>query len=268
MDTIKLKKTAFVISDNKKKEMFLSMIQLFKQTTSHMNVNLTTSHFHIQGMDKSHVCLFDLNLQSSWFDHYVVETTRNLCIDANIFLAIIGIKNADQSLICYMDNDDADHLTIELKQLLDYKKSEYNKHFKMPLIDYDYEEMSIPDAEYDAEITISSKKVTDMIAQLSHFGSDLNVHCQSESVEFYAMENGVEMRVDVTVDDMTSYAVVEDEDIQLAYSMFYIHKMCLTNKLSQDVELSLSNQYPMKIRYDLGDESHLFFYVAPKVMDN
>ena len=268
MDSIKDKKTAFVITDAKKKDMFLSMIQLFKQTTGQLNIQLTTQRLHMQGMDKSHVCLFDLTLQSGWFDHYVVEDTRNICLDTATLLSVIGLKSADQSLLCYMDDGDADHLTIELKQLLDYKKSEYNKHCKIPLIEYDYEEMSIPDAEYDAEIIIHAKRITETIAQLSKFGKDLYIQCRGESVEFRAAENGVELRVDVLMDDMTSYAVVEDEEIQLAYSMVYVNTMCLTNKLSPDVELSISNEYPMKVRYDLGNDSLLLFYVAPKVLDN
>jgi len=67
---------------------------------------------------------------------------------------------------------------------------------------------------------------------------------------------------------MTSYAVVEDEEINLMYSLIYISKMCITNKLSNDIEFSLSNECPMKINYNLGDDSLLMFYIAPKLSDD
>ena len=44
--------------------------------------------------------------------------------------------------------------------------------------------------------------------------------------------------------------------------------MCITNKLSSDIEFSLSNDCPMKINYDLGDNSSLTFYIAPKLADD
>ena len=39
------------------------------------------------------------------------------------------------------------------------------------------------------------------------------------------------------------------------------------NKLSNDIEFSLSNNCPMKMSYDLGDNSLLQFFMAPKMND-
>jgi hypothetical protein len=43
--------------------------------------------------------------------------------------------------------------------------------------------------------------------------------------------------------------------------------MCITNKLSTDIDFSLSNECPLKINYDLGDDSNLVFFIAPKMND-
>ena len=79
--------------------------------------------------------------------------------------------------------------------------------------------------------------------------------------------NGVtgEMRVDIPIDDLSGYSIIEGEEIILTYSLSYINKMCITNKLSNDIEFSLSNNCPMKISYDLGDNSLLQFFMAPKM---
>jgi hypothetical protein len=73
------------------------------------------------------------------------------------------------------------------------------------------------------------------------------------------------MRVDIPIDDLSSYSIVEEEEIILTYSLLYINKMCITNKLSTDVDFSLSNNCPMKINYSLGDDSLMVFYMAPKM---
>ena len=40
--------------------------------------------------------------------------------------------------------------------------------------------------------------------------------------------------------------------------------MCITNKLSSEIQFSISKEFPMKINYDLGDNSIIEFYIAPK----
>jgi proliferating cell nuclear antigen len=229
------------VSDKKKKDLFISIFNLLKNSSSQINASFNENFMHIQGMDKSHVCLFDLKLKKEWFSNYNVIEHTNLCFDASIFYSMISTKGD--------------------------KKSDYSKYFTMPLIEYEYDEMNIPETEYDAELSLPSKKVTDMLSQLSNFGDDLNIKCSDDFVDFKTKGNSGEMRVNIPIDDMSSYSVVEDEDINLNYSMIYINKMCITNKLSSDIDFCLSNQCPMKIKYDLGDDSMLLFYIAPKIAD-
>ena len=262
------KKVEFVISDKKKKDVFISIFQLFKNSSSQINLTINKTTFHVQGMDKSHVCLFDLKLYFEWFDYYEVNKKYELCFDTGIFYSIISTKGDDQMLVFYLEDEKSNTLSIELKNNVNTKKTDYNKFFKLPLLDYEYEEMVIPSTEYDAELSLPSKKVTDMLSQLSNFGDDLNIKCSEDCVDFKASGDSVEMRVNIPIDDMTSYAVVENEEINLSYSLIYISKMCITNKLTNDIDFSLSNECPMKINYDLGNESSLMFYIAPKFTDN
>jgi proliferating cell nuclear antigen len=223
-----------------------------------------TNNLHIQGMDKSHVCLFDLNLNKQWFTSYEVDSKENICFDSSIFHSIISTKCDEQSLIIKKNSDD--NLAIEL--INNTKNTDYNKFFTMPLLEYEYDERSIPTTEYDAELSLPSKKVTDMLSQLSNFGDDININCSEECVDFKTNGASGQMRVNIPIDDMSSYAVVEDEEVNLTYSLIYISKMCVTNKLSDDIDFSLSNECPMKINYNLGDDSSLIFYIAPKLSDD
>jgi proliferating cell nuclear antigen len=252
------------ISDKKKKEIFISIFHLLKGSSSHINATFYPDKMHIQGMDKSHVCLFDLNLTKEWFSDYTVNEQTELSFDSSIFYSMISTKGEDQQLVIKKIVDD--YLSIEL--INGDKKSDYSKFFTMPLIDYEYDELNIPETEYDAEISLPSKKVTDMLSQLSNFGDDLNIKCSDDFVDFKTNGISGEMRVNISVDDMTSYSVVEGEEINLNYSLIYISKMCITNKLSSDIDFFLSNECPMKINYNLGDNSCLLFCIAPKITDD
>jgi proliferating cell nuclear antigen PCNA len=137
----------------------------------------------------------------------------------------------------------------------------------MNLVEYEYEEMNIPTVDYDAEFSLSSKLISDIFSQLNNFGTDIVIKCSQEDISLTTNGSTGEMKVDIPMDDLNSYSIIEDEEITLTYSLAYINKMCITNKLSTDVEFSLSNECPMKISYNLGEDSLLVFFIAPKMND-
>jgi hypothetical protein len=44
-------------------------------------------------------------------------------------------------------------------------------------------------------------------------------------------------------------------------------KWIIPNKLSNEIQICISKEFPMKIIYELGGDSNLIFYIAPKVVD-
>jgi proliferating cell nuclear antigen len=254
------------IKDKKKKDIFISIFNTLKNSSSRTNATFNNDSCHIQGMDNSHVCLFDLILKDKWFNSFNVSNKINLSFDTNIFYSIINTKSDEQNLII-QNNENDDFLNIELITNGN-KKCDYDKYFKMQLMDYEYDEMNIPQTDYDAELSLPSKKINDMLLQLSNFGNDLNIICAEECVDFITKGPSGEMRVNIPIEDMNAYSVVEGEEVNLTYSIHYISKMCITNKLSTNINFNLSNECPMKINYDLGDDSLLTFYIAPKMADD
>jgi proliferating cell nuclear antigen len=254
------------ISDKKKKDIFVSLFQVLKNCSTLISITFEPDVAHIQGMDKSHVCLFDVKLHKNWFTNYDIIDSTKICFDSNVFHSIISTKSENQDLIIKMNSDDQDVLYVNFESI-EVKKGDFKKSFKMPLVEYEYEEMNIPVVDYDAEFSLSSKQISDMFSQLNNFGNDIIINCSETSISLTT--NGItgEMRVDIPIDDLSSYSIVEGEDITLTYSLAYINKMCITNKLSSDVEFSLSNECPMKISYDLGDNSLMIFFMAPKMND-
>jgi proliferating cell nuclear antigen PCNA len=259
-----------LITDKKKKEVFVSLFQVLKNCSSLISSIFDPEEIHIQGMDKSHICLFDVKINKKWFNEYNVSKSTKICFDSNVFHSIISTKCDNQDLIIKMNDSDQDTLHISFvnqeEKKGDFKGHDcFKKSFKLPLAEYEYEEMKIPSVEYDAEFSLSSKQISDMFTQLNNFGNDIIIKCSEEDINLST--NGVsgEMRVDIPIDEVSSYSIVEGEEITLTYSLAYINKMCITNKLSTDIEFSLSNECPMKISYNLGDDSSLVFFIAPKM---
>lgn len=254
------------ISNKNKKDLFVALFQILKGCTSIVRVIFQEDKMYIQGMDKSHICLFEVNIQKKWFDEYILDESSVMSFDTNIFHLIISTKQESHNIIIHSTGSDSDNINIDLVSQ-EHTKGEFDKHFKIPLADYEYDEMNIPVVDYDAEFSISSKKICEITSQMLSFGTDLNIKCSEERIDLVTDGIVGEMLVNIPIDDLNEYSIVEDEVIDLKYNLNYIAKMCLTNKLSSEVVFCISANYPMKINYDLGDDSSILFYIAPKISD-
>jgi proliferating cell nuclear antigen PCNA len=216
-------------------------------------------------MDKSHVCLFNVKILNSWFNEYHKNNNdiEKICFDTQVFFTIISTKQDGHSINIIFNND-SDSLNISLTTPENNSKGEFNKFFKMPLVEFDYDLLDIPVVDYDAEFSIASKKIHEITSQMLSFGDDINIKCSDEGIDL--VSNGVmgEMLVNIPIDDLSEYSINEGDDIDLNYSLVYIHKMCITNKLSSEIQFCVSKEFPMKLKYDLGDNSSIEFYIAPK----
>jgi proliferating cell nuclear antigen PCNA len=260
------------ITDKNKKDLFVSIFQNIKNSSTLVNLLFDPEKLHVQGCDTSHVYLFNLDIFKSWFSTYEVDKPYNICLNASIFCKVLSTKN-EHDIVLYFNDESNDILHIELINPVINKtdKGDFNKFFKIPLNEIvDYQELSIPDTDYDADFVIASKKLVDIVNQMSNFSEDVydinivadgdNIILSTESI------SGGAFTAKIDSDNIIEYAIVEDVTINLKYSIQYI-KSCLTNKLSNNIKLSITDSLPMKIYYDLGDNSYFVYYIANKIDD-
>lgn len=249
-----------------KKDIFISLFHVLKNCSSIVSIIFNEDHLYIQGMDKSHICLFDIKILSSWFSSYEFASSdfNKICIDTQILYNVLSINQEHHSIFIHYDSDPD---TINIDLINEQKKGDFDKFFKIPLTELDMELLSIPNVDYDAEFSIPSKKICEIASQLLLFGDTMTVNCSEEKIDLGSSGVNGEMMVNIPIDDLSEFSISEGENINLSYSLNYIQKMCLTTKLSGEIEFSISNQFPMRIKYDLGEGSHAIFFIAPKIED-
>ena len=225
-------------------------------------------NLYIQGMDRSHICLFDIKILKNWFGFYEKKEgdVCNICLDTTILYNVLSMCNDNLSLI-FEYNGEPD--SIDINCINDKnKKGEYDKFFHIPLTDTDSELFSIPETEYDAEFIINTKKINDIISQLNIFGDNINIKCLDDNITLSTNGTSGDMTVKIQSDDLDEYSITEDKEINVLFNLVYIQKMCINTKISNDVCFSIGNDIPMKIKYDLGEDSYCVFFIAPKIDDD
>ena len=76
------------------------------------------------------------------------------------------------------------------------------------------------------------------------------------------------MYVDIPIDDLNSYAIEEDETLDLSFSISHLKNICLYSKIAKDIDIYLKRDFPIKLVYNLnGTNAYANFYLAPKIDD-
>ena len=281
------------IENKSKMEMFVALFQLLKNWGSCLNLHFEKTRLYIQSMDKSHICLSSINISSNWFSHYEIDNPANISLDANNFAIMMNyaLKHSKME-IKFEDESDPDTIFINLSSsssnnnictnssdmLVEPKKkgkvskvkedhNKFDHFFELGLIEVEQDTLNIPEVEYDVDFTMKSDNFSELISELMVFGSNLNIMCNEENLEFNASGDAGKLKVNIPIDDLNEYAIAEGDSLDISYSLTHLGKMCLSTKLGQYVSLSISTEYPMAIKYDLGDNSSVAFYIAPKISE-
>ena len=258
-----------LINNPQKADVFAGIFQHIKAFTDNVNIMFEKERMYIQSMDNAHILIFEIILPKSWFDKYEFTTDDYVAIGLStiIFYRILNAKEKTQSIQLVYDPNETDKLSVHF---VSDNKTEFDKHFELPLMELESELMEIPPIEYDAEFTIASSNFSNIVNQLKQFGDTMDVECSEEKIVLYS--NGKEsgkMFVEINIDDLTTFSINEGEKIKLSYSLNYLHNICLYNKIAKHIELKLKDNYPLQAVYILNDDENakITFYLAPKIND-
>jgi proliferating cell nuclear antigen len=281
-----------VIQNKTKADIFVSLFQYISKFTDNMNLMFENERFYMQSINTSHVVILEICLPKEWFDIYeITEGSIIIGVNTSLFYKVLKKREKTQQInICYNNTENTDRLqfyftdattssTDELTEEIQKgsKKEDvliFDKDFEIPLIDIDEELLSIPEMEYQAELSLSTDKFANLISQLKDFGETLEIECSEDKITLSSnsSENG-KMITRILIEDLTEFSIEENEIIQMEFALKYLYDICLYQKISKTMDLKISKDFPMRIMYPLGNSNEekdatFLFYLAPKMGDS
>jgi proliferating cell nuclear antigen len=250
----------FEISDSKKCDIFVHIFNHLKHFTDNIVFTVSPERLYIQGMDTGHICVYELMLQSDWFQKWEVDNNQTFGISLPILNKILRICSDKQTIIIHSDDDT--ELQIDFTS---EEKGTLNKYLKMPLMDIDVDQLHIPEMDYDVDIELDSKKFKGLIDELSNFNETLNIDCDGEKMIFESSSGDGSMKVVITTDDVELLAVVENKEIKTSYGIKFISQMCQFYKIAPTCAIHITEDIPIQIKYVIDGDSIMRFYLAPKI---
>lgn len=147
------------------------------------------------------------------------------------------------------------------------KPAQYDHFFQLPLVELEEDTLAVQEMEYDVDWVVDARFVN-TLTDLYAVGGDLRVQCSATRVELSAQGDMGKLTIPIPVDHFIEFAIVEGVDVDVSYNLKYLSEMCSTTKLSETISIFLSEDKPLQLRYNLGKNSHVVFYLAPKMADD
>jgi proliferating cell nuclear antigen len=293
-----------IINDHSKAECFTTIFQHMKTFTDFINISFDESGLSFQSMDNSHVSVVELSIPETWFSQYKCIKSIVLGINISILHKILATKEKNQILHIVYENENDTleiHFLNSVENILKEKETEkpkktrkskknenntketeevqeksvktelksYDKHFQIPLVDLEMEVMEIPGIDYEVEFSLASANFSNIVTQLKMFGDSIEIQCSEEKIILNSNSSEIgKMSVEISVNDLTEFSINEGCEIKQSFSLLYLNNICMFHRLAKEMNLKISSNYPLYTFYDLGEEAHIIFYLAPKIEDD
>lgn len=259
------------INNPVKADIFVTLFQNLKTFTNSVNVMFKDDKMFIQTMDSAHVSIIELSLPSTWFDVYEIGSGVTIGLSTVLIAKVLSTRDKTQHIHITSDHVDSDKLYLNfISSETTGKNTVFDRHFEISLMEMDTDLMHIPEIDYQAEFSIPSGTFSTIVNQLQLFGDTMQINCSEDKIVLtaFGIDTG-KMTVDIPIDDLTSFAIQEDAQVNPSFSLKHIHSISAYSKLAKDIEINISNDYPLKLQYSLGEENATFvFYLAPKIDDD
>lgn len=248
------------IHDNNQADAFCSIFQHMKLVSDTINLMFNKERLYVQALDSGNIVITEIFLPANWFHSYKVDGDGVVIgITVSIFYKVLNTREKGQTIHMAFEKDN-DRLQIKFTSK---DPNIYDKRFELPLVDLDTESLHIPEFESHVDIELSSSKFASIINQMIIFSDSIEFDCKPEKIVCSASGNEAG-KMEVVIDN--DIACLEDVDMKLGFSLHKLHDICMYSKISKNVVISLTENFPIRILYDVGGgDGKLYFYLAPKI---
>jgi len=257
----------FEINNGKKCDIFNVCFKNLKVFTETININVTKDEFHLQGMDSSHVCLYEFIFKKEWFDEWGVEKEMFFGLNTESIEKILKTYATGQSIrLLIEDNEVVEKVFFELLKTENNEKSP-EKFFSTYTLNTDQDLMEIPPGDYGVELTYKSKEFKSFIDQLASFGEVLNFVCLDKKLSMIASSIQDSCKFELNEDDLEEIKQ-NIEEMNISYSIKYITDVCKFSQLADTITLKLSEEVPVLLQYNIDENITADFHLAPYMDDD
>jgi proliferating cell nuclear antigen len=266
----------------------LNYFKSIEDITDLLSLIIGPDGLFIKTMDSAHISFIDSFLDSSEFSSYNYNSNEeSLVIGLNLkyLCKILSVYEKIDTVSLSLDNMDKLGIVFDNGN----RKSE----FELKLILIDEDNLEIPSMDYEQEIDISYNRFSKLCQEIDTVNSEtikFNVDSSKKIVDIYGTGDLGAVKTNLKESDDTivnkkftlkkeggkiimnkkenDYKVYPSRNtFEIEFSLKKLQSILKIGTLCNKLLINLSEDSPIKMDFNLTDDSYLHYYVAPKIVD-
>lgn len=230
---------------------FQVIMEVASKLLNEVKLECDNDGLRFSGLDKSHICFFNVDFHRQYFEEYNCPTPESLIVDSQEFLEVLKrMKNDDRLII----ESNEYHLRILFL-------GEATRTFNLRLIDSDYDTPSMPGLEYpNTDVDVPFSEWIDYLKDCSLYDNKVNVKMREDQLglSISGDKGSYESWYDVGEDGL--------ETVQSTFSLEYLQKFNALSRISNFLLISLGKDMPLTIKIkDLAETLKVTLLLAPRI---
>jgi len=245
-------------------------LDAIKDLVKQANFECTQSALQLQALDTSHVAMIKLILKADGFAHYRCDRNVQLGINTDSLSKIFKCADNNDSFTLRAD-DDGDTCTF----VFENPKNDRVSEFGLKLMSIEEEQVSVPEMDYEAKVSIPSGEFQRICRDLATIGETITIAVNKTGVHFSTSGDlgtgNITLKQTSAVDDDDDNAVTIElqDDVTLRFAARYLCYFTKATPLSSRVVLNLAAESPLMVDFTLPENlGCVQYYLAPKIDDD
>lgn len=241
---------------------FRILIEALKEILTEANFIFDESGIKLIAMDSTRTILIHMKLEGINFESFYCPEKIVVGVNMLNFFKLIKTMGNSETLTLFIEKNNENKLGI----LINNTEKNSQTIYKLNLLDISDENINIPPAEFETELSLPSndfqKIIRDMInigenIEIKSIGSQLILGCSgdfaSQETILGETNNGLKF-------NQTS---PEELPIQGIFSLKYLILFTKCTNLCNQINLYIKNDYPLIIRYSVASLGDIKLCLAP-----
>lgn len=242
---------------------FRVLVEALKEILVDCNLTFDDTGIKLIATDTSHNVLVHLKLKSEKFEFFHCLTKTIIGVNMNNLFKLIKTMGNNETLTLFIEKQNPNKMGIQINN----QDKNSQTIYKLNLLDISDDDIQIPPASFETELTLPSADFQKLIRDMTNIGESVEIKSTGSNLVFNCSGDfaSQETLLSETQNGLhySSGSSDPSKTIQGLFSLKYLLLFTKCTNLCNLIHLYIKNDYPLVISYNVANLGDIKLCLAP-----
>ena len=238
------------------------LVEALKEILTDGNLIFDETGVKLMAMDSTHTILIHMKLDSNSFEFFHCKKKIVAGVNMLNFFKLIKTMNNSETLTLFIEEDNDNYLGI----IINNTEKNSQTTYKLNLLDIPEDNIVIPPAEFESELSFPSNYFQKLIRDMVNIGENIEIKSIGDQLILSCVGDfaSQETILGETNNGLKFHQTSSEQNpVQGIFSLKYLILFTKCTNLCQNINLYIKNDYPIVIKYNVASLGQIKLCLAP-----